>query len=51
MKRTSARLADGREIIYFDTDDDAFRKVPDTRALTERAQECGRLARSERHPQ
>jgi UDPglucose--hexose-1-phosphate uridylyltransferase len=36
MKRTSARLADGREIIYFDTDHNAFRQVPDTRALAER---------------
>jgi len=37
MKRTAARLADGREIIYFDADDDAHRLVPDTRALPERA--------------
>ncbi|MEU7551465.1 galactose-1-phosphate uridylyltransferase [Streptomyces sp. NPDC044571] len=33
MKRTSTRLADGREILYYDTDDAAARAVPDTRPL------------------
>ncbi|MFJ9338932.1 galactose-1-phosphate uridylyltransferase [Streptomyces sp. NPDC101733] len=33
MKRTSTRLADGREILYFDTEDGAARAVPDTRPL------------------
>ncbi|GAB3493200.1 galactose-1-phosphate uridylyltransferase [Nocardiopsis coralliicola] len=33
MKRTSARLADGREIIYFDEDDGASRSAADTRDL------------------
>ncbi|NED99570.1 galactose-1-phosphate uridylyltransferase [Phytoactinopolyspora halotolerans] len=33
MKRTSARLADGREIIYFDLDDDAVRRLDDPREL------------------
>ena len=33
MKRTSARLADGREIIYFDEADDAVRVLDDPRAL------------------
>ena len=33
MKRTSSRLADGREILYYDTDDGASRAVPDTRPL------------------
>ncbi|MEU9256157.1 galactose-1-phosphate uridylyltransferase, partial [Streptomyces sp. NPDC048270] len=40
MKRTSTRLADGREIIYYDTgdtgdagDDGAARTFPDTRPL------------------
>jgi UDPglucose--hexose-1-phosphate uridylyltransferase len=37
MKRTAARLADGREIIYFDTDEDARRDMRDTRVLPERA--------------
>lgn len=31
MKRTSTRLADGRELIYFDRRDDAVRGAPDTR--------------------
>ncbi|MEU3778342.1 galactose-1-phosphate uridylyltransferase [Streptomyces sp. NPDC032472] len=33
MKRTSTRLADGREILYYDTGDGAARAVPDTRPL------------------
>jgi UDPglucose--hexose-1-phosphate uridylyltransferase len=33
LKRTSARLADGREIIYFDEGDDALRVLEDPRAL------------------
>ena len=33
MKRTSARLADGREIIYFDEADDAVRVLHDPRTL------------------
>lgn len=33
MKRTSTRLADGREILYYDSDDGAARAVPDTRPL------------------
>ncbi|MEU3059416.1 galactose-1-phosphate uridylyltransferase [Streptomyces subrutilus] len=33
MKRTSARLADGREILYYDTDGGAARAHPDTRPL------------------
>ncbi|WP_129668345.1 galactose-1-phosphate uridylyltransferase [Phytoactinopolyspora endophytica] len=33
MKRTQARLADGREIIYFDLDDDAVRDLDDPRDL------------------
>lgn len=33
MKRTPARLADGREIIYFDLADDAVRALDDPRAL------------------
>lgn len=33
MKRTSTRLADGREILYYDTDDGAARAFPDTRPL------------------
>ncbi|MGW0390558.1 galactose-1-phosphate uridylyltransferase [Streptomyces sp. NPDC003042] len=33
MKRTSTRLADGREIHYYDTGDGASRAVPDTRPL------------------
>lgn len=33
MKRTSTRLADGREILYYDADDGAARAVPDTRPL------------------
>jgi UDPglucose--hexose-1-phosphate uridylyltransferase len=33
MKKTVARLADGREIIYFDESDEAERKVLDPRAL------------------
>lgn len=35
MKRTSTRLADGREIVYFDLDDDAERQLIDTRDLPE----------------
>lgn len=34
MKKTLARLADGREIIYFDESDDADRELWDERALT-----------------
>ncbi|MGW6940482.1 galactose-1-phosphate uridylyltransferase [Streptomyces xanthophaeus] len=33
MKRTSSRLADGREIFYYDRDDGAARAFPDTRPL------------------
>jgi UDPglucose--hexose-1-phosphate uridylyltransferase len=33
LKRTAARLADGREIIYFDENDDAARVLDDPRAL------------------
>ncbi|MFD7258634.1 galactose-1-phosphate uridylyltransferase [Streptomyces sp. NPDC059874] len=33
MKRTSARLADGREIFYYDTGEGAARAFPDTRPL------------------
>ena len=33
MKRTSTRLADGREIVYFDLSDDAERQLVDTRDL------------------
>ncbi|MGA4841415.1 galactose-1-phosphate uridylyltransferase [Streptomyces sp. G45] len=33
MKKTSTRLADGRELIYYDTRDDAVRTAPDTRPL------------------
>lgn len=33
VKRTSTRLADGREILYYDADDGAARGVPDTRPL------------------
>jgi UDPglucose--hexose-1-phosphate uridylyltransferase len=33
VKRTSARLADGREIIYFDEADDAVRVLHDPRTL------------------
>ncbi|MQA06268.1 MAG: galactose-1-phosphate uridylyltransferase [Streptosporangiales bacterium] len=33
MKRTAGRLADGREIIYFDAADDAVREVHDPRDL------------------
>jgi UDPglucose--hexose-1-phosphate uridylyltransferase len=33
LKRTSARLADGREIIYFDEGDDAARVLDDPRGL------------------
>ena len=35
MKRTSALLADGREIIYFDDTDDAVRELDDPRDLPE----------------
>jgi UDPglucose--hexose-1-phosphate uridylyltransferase len=35
MKKTHARLADGREIIYFDETDDAARNLVDTRELPE----------------
>jgi UDPglucose--hexose-1-phosphate uridylyltransferase len=35
MKNTHARLADGREIIYFDETDDAVRKLVDDRELPE----------------
>ncbi|WP_034271425.1 galactose-1-phosphate uridylyltransferase [Haloechinothrix halophila] len=37
MKRTTARLADGREIIYFDSADDAVRDLDDPRDLPETA--------------
>jgi UDPglucose--hexose-1-phosphate uridylyltransferase len=37
MKRTSTRLADDRELIYFDERDDIVRNAPDTRDLPERA--------------
>ncbi|GAB3798769.1 galactose-1-phosphate uridylyltransferase [Micromonospora zhanjiangensis] len=33
MRRTAVRLADGRELIYFDERDDAVREVPDRRDL------------------
>lgn len=33
MKRTSTLLADGREILYYDTGDGAARARPDTRPL------------------
>jgi UDPglucose--hexose-1-phosphate uridylyltransferase len=33
VKRTSTRLADGREIVYFDLSDDAERRLVDTRDL------------------
>ncbi|WP_424535426.1 galactose-1-phosphate uridylyltransferase [Sphaerisporangium viridialbum] len=36
MKRTATRLADGRELIYFDRRDDADRGAPDTRELPPR---------------
>jgi UDPglucose--hexose-1-phosphate uridylyltransferase len=35
MKKTHARLADGREIIYFDETDDAARNLVDVRELPE----------------
>src|SRR5690606_12885266 len=35
-RRTSTRLADGRELIYFDATPDAVRDVPDTRTLPPR---------------
>jgi UDPglucose--hexose-1-phosphate uridylyltransferase len=34
VKKTPARLADGREIIYFDESDDARRDIPDLREAT-----------------
>jgi len=37
VKRTSTRLADGREIVYFDLSDDAERQLVDTRDLPETA--------------
>lgn len=41
MKRTSTRLADGREILYFDADDGAARAVvPDPRPLDASADSC-----------
>ncbi|MFE3581369.1 galactose-1-phosphate uridylyltransferase [Streptomyces vinaceus] len=41
MKRTSTRLADGREILYFDADDGASRAaVPDPRPLDPSAHSC-----------
>ncbi|MFJ3914035.1 galactose-1-phosphate uridylyltransferase [Streptomyces vinaceus] len=41
MKRTSTRLADGREILYFDADDGAARAVvPDPRPLDAPANSC-----------
>ncbi|MFI6700132.1 galactose-1-phosphate uridylyltransferase [Streptomyces sp. NPDC050509] len=33
MKKTSTRLADGREIVYYDSRDDAVRDAPDRRPL------------------
>lgn len=33
MRRTAGRLADGREIIWFDARDDAVRDARDTRDL------------------
>ncbi|MFE3600289.1 galactose-1-phosphate uridylyltransferase [Streptomyces sp. NPDC059096] len=33
MKKTSTRLADGREIVYYDSRDDAVRDTPDRRPL------------------
>jgi UDPglucose--hexose-1-phosphate uridylyltransferase len=33
MKKTQARLADGREIVYYDESDDAVRTMPDPRRL------------------
>lgn len=33
MKKTLARLADGRELIYFDNDESAVREAPDLRPL------------------
>ncbi|WP_432096616.1 galactose-1-phosphate uridylyltransferase [Streptomyces sp. bgisy100] len=35
MKRTATRLADGRELIYYDLRDDAVRNTPDRRPLPE----------------
>lgn len=37
MKRTARRLADGREIIYFDSDPSALREAVDTRDLPSQA--------------
>ncbi len=37
MKKTTARLADGREIIYFDESEDAHRELHDPRDLPERS--------------
>lgn len=37
MKRTSVRLTDGRELIYFDERDDTVRASADTRELPERS--------------
>lgn len=37
MKRTSTKLADGRELIYFDERPDNVRNVPDRRELPDRA--------------
>lgn len=37
MKRTSTKLADGRELIYFDEQDDVVRNAPDRRELPDRA--------------
>jgi hypothetical protein len=34
VKKTKARLADGREIIYFDESGDVDRAIPDTRELS-----------------
>src|SRR6185437_945316 len=33
VKKTESRLADGREIIYFDESADVIRSIPDTRDL------------------
>lgn len=37
VKRTHVRLADGRELIYFDRHDDVDRTAPDTRDLSDQA--------------
>jgi UDPglucose--hexose-1-phosphate uridylyltransferase len=37
MRKTSTRLADGRELLYFDEGDNTDRDVPDRRALPDRS--------------